>query len=169
MSWRCFISMFFLFFIERFTIVNKTNNNNNIGKWSSSILLNILFYFFPLILSNNTKTSSLTFIYLHSGGGCKSHSTKFLLLMSDATTNLSPSTSSPLNHRSMLSDTRSRQDGTSTSVSSTGWPKSSVTWRLAPECIRSTTITCYVFEDVKQKLYTFILQIIISLLNKVVL
>lgn len=84
-----------------------------------------------------------TFRYRHTGGGCKSLITKDFVPMSEATTSLWPSVSSPWHHMSMDSDTRSEQAGIMRSVRRIGLPKSRTTNLLAPECILSMTSICW--------------------------
>lgn len=78
-----------------------------------------------------------TFINLQTGGGNKSCKIREWVLMSVATTNLLPSTSSPKLQMSMDKEAKSPQVGIRISVRSTGLPKSKVTNLLAPADIKA--------------------------------
>ena len=73
-----------------------------------------------------------TFMNLHTGGGIKSCRISEWVLMSVATTNRLPSTSSPNVQMSIDKEAKSPQVGINTSVNSIGLPKSKVTNLLAP-------------------------------------
>lgn len=76
--------------------------------------------------------SPLTFINLQTGGGNKSCKISECVLISVATTNRLPSTSSPKVQMSIDKEAKSPQVGIKTSVSKIGLPKSRVTNLLAP-------------------------------------